>query len=112
MAVPTDITEQLAEHAEEIRKLARRTAGDLVEIGQRLCEAKKIAGHGLWLTWLRDELGMTPRAAQRLMSVASLAGKYDIVSHLDLSARLLYLLAARSTPSEVVAATLAPSGTR
>jgi hypothetical protein len=33
----------LAENAEEIRKLGKRAAGDVIEIGRRLTEMKKIS---------------------------------------------------------------------
>ena len=41
----------LAENAEEIRKLGKRAVGDVIEIGRRLSEMKKICGHGNWLPW-------------------------------------------------------------
>jgi hypothetical protein len=39
----------LAENAEEIRKLGKRAVGDVIEIGRRLTEMKKICCHGNWL---------------------------------------------------------------
>jgi hypothetical protein len=38
----------LAENAEEIRKLGKRVGGDVMEIGRRLTEMKKICRHGNW----------------------------------------------------------------
>ena len=42
----------LAEHAAVIRALGKRVVGDIIEIGRRLTEAKRLAGHGGWLPWL------------------------------------------------------------
>jgi hypothetical protein len=39
----------LAEHAAEIRGLGKRVVGDVIEIGRRLTECKRICGHGNWL---------------------------------------------------------------
>jgi hypothetical protein len=102
MAVPADITKQLAEHAQVIRKLARRAVRDIIEIGQRLCEAKELASHGLWINWLEHELGMSPRIAERFMRVGELSGKFDQLPNLDFPFSTLALLAAPSTPPEIV----------
>jgi hypothetical protein len=48
-AVPLAAKEResvLAENAEEIRALGKRAARDLIEIGRRLCEVRKICGPG------------------------------------------------------------------
>jgi DUF3102 family protein len=99
----TDITTTdpvLAEHVAAIRQLGKRVVADVVEIGRRLSECKRICGHGNWLPWLDREFGWTEKTAERFMSVHALAGKSDNLSNLDLPISGLYLLAAPSTPKE------------
>ena len=90
----------LAEHAAVIRALGKRVVGDIIEIGRRLTEAKRLAGHGGWLPWLDDEFGWTDRHARNFMSVYEMASKSEKFSDLNLSVSGLYLLAAPSTPEE------------
>jgi hypothetical protein len=90
----------LAEHVAAILQLGKRVVADVVEIGRRLSECKRICGHGNWLPWLDREFGWTEKTAERFMSVHALAGKSDNLSNLDLPISGLYLLAAPSTPKE------------
>jgi len=94
----------LAEHAEVIRALGKRVVRHVIEIGQRLATAKhlcKQAGEP-WLPWLERQFSWNERTAQRYMSAYDLSLKYDTVSDLQLPMRSLYLLAAPSTPAQVV----------
>ena len=93
--------QSLAEHAREIRRLGKRAAEDIIEIGRRPIEAKAIAGHGNWLPWLEREFGWKERTAQNFVRVAELA-KSANVADLNVDVSALYLLAAPSTPAEVV----------
>jgi hypothetical protein len=102
--------EVLATHAIEIRGLCKRAFGDIVEIGRRLIEAKKICGHGNWLPWLEREFGWTDKTAQNYMNVATAAGKNENFSNLDLPVSGLYLLARPDTPAEVIEAIAERSG--
>jgi hypothetical protein len=92
----------LAEHADEIRRLRKHAFEDIVEIGSRLVAAKKLCGYGYWLPWLEREFGWSDKTAERFMSLAS--GKIDKLSNLDLPVSALYLLAAPSTPAEIIEA--------
>jgi pyruvate/2-oxoglutarate dehydrogenase complex dihydrolipoamide acyltransferase (E2) component len=81
-----------------IKGLAKRVAGDVVEIGRGLHEVKEELGHGYWLPWLDAEFGWTDRQAERFMNVHA-AFESDNLSNLapiDVSA--LYLISAPSTP--------------
>jgi hypothetical protein len=89
----------LAEHAAEIRKLGKQTVENVIEIGRRLAECKKLVGHGAWLPWLEREFGWSDRTALNFMRVAELS-KSETVSNLNLPVKALYLLAAPSTPTE------------
>jgi hypothetical protein len=97
----------LADHADAIRALGKRVIADVTEIGRRLTEAKRIAGHGNWLPWLEREFRWTDRTALNFMRVHELAMKSETVSDLDIPVRGLYLLAAPSTPDEARAEVIA-----
>lgn len=90
----------LAEHAAAIKGLCKRAVGDMIEIGERLAECKRICGHGNWLPWLEREFGMSEDTAENYMRLAKL-DKFRTVRNLDLPLKALYLLAAPSTPPEV-----------
>jgi Protein of unknown function (DUF3102) len=88
----------LAEHAAEIRRLGRRVVGDVIEIGARLTECKRLCGHGHWLPWLDREFGWTDKTAENFINVYKLSGKLENFSNLELPISGLYSLAAPSTP--------------
>jgi Protein of unknown function (DUF3102) len=83
-AAPESITKSLADHAAAIRTLGKRVVGDIVEIGRRLAECKRIAGHGNWLSWLEREFGWNTKTAERFMRVHELSDKFDNLSNLDI----------------------------
>jgi N6-adenosine-specific RNA methylase IME4 len=90
----------LAEHAAVIRALGKRVVGDVIEIGRRLVECKRIAGHGGWGPWLQREFGWEETTALRFMRVFELQLKSGNLQDLDVPVSGLYLLAAPSTPDE------------
>jgi hypothetical protein len=93
----------LAEHAAEIRRLGRLTVENVVEIGRRLTECKKLVGHGNWLPWLEREFGWSERTARRFMQAHEFAlAKSDKLADLNIGISSLHLLAAPSTPKEAV----------
>ncbi len=68
--ITTEITttpEQLVEIADRIRA---RTAQAVIETGRDLIKAKKLLGHGGFGDWLRSQVGIEPKMAQRYMQVA------------------------------------------
>ncbi len=83
----------------EIRTLMRRTAQDILDIGERLTEVKARLGHGRFGGWLQAEFAWEERAAQRFIAVYS-RFKNDNLSDLNIAPSALYLLAAPSTPEE------------
>lgn len=89
---------ELAEHAAVIKALGKRVVGDVIEIGARLTECKRIAGHGNWLPWLDREFGWSDETASRFMRVHSMAGQKPQLVEFDLPVSSLYALAAPSTP--------------
>ncbi len=89
----------------EIRKLMKRSAQDIFDIGNYLSEVKDKLGHGNFLDWVDLEFNWSSRTANRFMSVAQ-RFKSDILSNLELLPTALYLMAAPSTPEEAVAEAL------
>ncbi len=93
-------TNELTEIAKRIRARIRRTAEDIIAVGQDLITVKAQLGHGRFLEWIDREFGMTDRTARKYMQVTAWAeGKSESVS--DLPVSTLYLLAAPSAPPEV-----------
>jgi hypothetical protein len=99
---PTDITasNSLAEHAAEIRRLGKRVVADVIEIGARLTECKRICGHGQWLPWLDREFGWSADTAERFIQVNALSNQIPQLAEFNLPISGLYVLAAPSTPPE------------
>jgi hypothetical protein len=95
--IPTETI--LAQNAEVIRALGKRVVGDIIEIGRRLSESKKLCGHGNWLPWLNREFGWGDDTALRFMQVSELSKSRNL-RDLNLPISGLYLLAAPSTPEE------------
>jgi len=88
----------LSELAEGIRALGKQTVDNIIEIGRRLTECKRICGHGNRLPWLEREFGWTDKTAENFINVHKVASKFENFSNLDLPLSGLYLLAAPSTP--------------
>lgn len=86
--------------ARRLHDLERRTVTATIEIGRELLAVKELLGHGHFLPWLHAEFGWSDRTARNFMNVALQFGdKSETVS--DLGAKVLYLLAAPSTPDDV-----------
>ena len=88
--------------ATEIKKLMKRTAQDLFNIGNYLIEVKTQLGHGNFMNWLEAEFNWSIRTAARFMSVAQ-KFELDSLSNLELLPTALYIMAAPSTPEEAIA---------
>ncbi len=98
----TGIDPVVTKHAEAIRCLGKRIVADVIEIGRRLTECKKVLGHGNWGVWLDREFGWSDRQALNFMRVYELAeSKSENFSDLHLPVSVLYLLAAPSTSPEM-----------
>lgn len=85
----------------EIKALVKRSAQDIIEIGQKLTEVKARLGHGNFGQWLKSEFEWSQDTAQRFINVAN---KFQIpqIADFDFAPSALYLLAAPSTPDEAV----------
>jgi hypothetical protein len=98
MPVPASKLKLLSEHAVEIRTLGQRVAADVVEIGRRLTECKKLAGHGNWLPWLEREFGWSDETARKFMRAYEFARRHKFQQGWNMSNSALHLLAKPSTP--------------
>jgi hypothetical protein len=80
----------------EIKSLLRRTAQDVIDIGEKLSEVKQELGHGQFVDWLRTEFDWSDSAARKFMQVHR---KFKSVkfTNLNIAISALYLLAADCT---------------
>lgn len=100
-SLDTDTRLFVQEKAQAIHMRLKRTAEDIIAIGQDLLAVKGRLQHGQFGRWLQAEFDMTDRHALNFMRVASRFGsKSEIIS--DLPVTVIYELAAPSTPEAVV----------
>jgi hypothetical protein len=98
MDIPTTAPDRLAEHAAAICALSKRIITDVIEIGARLADCRRILKEDhSWRAWL-GELRVSPQTAGRFIQVYELSGDVPNLEHLALPISTLYLLAAPSTP--------------
>ena len=83
----------------EIKSLMRRTAQDLIDIGQKLTEVKEQLEHGNFMNWLKAEFDWSVSAATRFMRVSE-QFKFVNLANLNFAPSALYELAAPSTPEK------------
>ena len=82
----------------EIKNLLRRTAKDIIEIGQKLVDVKQQLGHGNFRNWLKAEFDLSLSAATKFMQVYEQFKNVNF-TQLNVAISALYLLAAPSTSS-------------
>ncbi len=93
----------LAEHAEVIRALGKRAVQVIIEFGRRLIDAEgRCKAQGNWLAWLKREFGWSRQTADRFIEVAKASLKVPNLDTPNVPISGLYLLAAPSTPAEVI----------
>ncbi len=80
----------------EIKSLVKRSAQDIVEIGQKLIEVKACLGHGNFGNWLATESEWSDQTALNYMNVAHHFAQ--IPNYLEFAPKALYMLSAPSTP--------------
>jgi len=91
-----EISQFVQQRTGEIRALMKRTAQDIIEIGQKLIGVKQKLGHGRFLDWIEAEFEWSYPTAARFIQVANAFSKGYQIDKFAPSA--LYLLAAPSTP--------------
>jgi hypothetical protein len=95
------VAEELRDVAVEIRERDRNAKAAIVDIGGALSRIKEKVGHGNWGAWLAAEFEMSSSTAERYMRLADRFGD-KIGTVTNLPARLLYAMAAKSAPVQVV----------
>ena len=90
--------EFVQQQTSQIRILMRRTAQDIVEIGQRLVSIKEKLGHGYFLEWLVTEFDGHRDTANKFMQVAKEFGNLEMSKFSTFEISALYKLATPSTP--------------
>lgn len=86
------VDERLMTLETEIKTLSRKTAIGMLEMGDKLIEARRLVPHGKWETWLENNVSMSLRTARNLMTISQVfsANRQAIA---DLGVTSLYLLA-------------------
>lgn len=85
------------QRTEEMRTLVRRSAQDIVDIGQKLIDVKGRLGHGKFGGWLAAEFEWSYPMAARFMAVAETFQSINLID-LAIAPSALYMLASPSTP--------------
>ena len=80
----------------EIKGLAKKTALCMLEMGDKLIEAKSLVPHGQWESWLKNNVELSTRTARNLMMIAH-AFSENRQAIADLNVTALYLLAEMPT---------------
>jgi hypothetical protein len=108
---------ELAKHAAVIRTLGKRVTKDIIEIGRRLTEAKKLVGHDHWGDWLEKEFAWSEGTALNFMRVFKFAEERknknftDLdIADLNIAPSALYALVRKSAPEEMVDEIMARAG--
>lgn len=108
----TEVSQFVQQQTGEIQALVKRTAQDIIKIGQKLILVKEKLGHGRFTDWIGAEFEWSYPTAARFMQVADRFGEIYQIDRFASSA--LYVLAAPSTPEAAVqeALALAKTGKR
>ena len=78
--ISQDVEKRVKKHASLLRLNFKRTAEEAWKLGGALREAKRQVRHGHWIPWV-EEIGLTPRTAQRLMGLHERFSEMRHVSH-------------------------------
>jgi Protein of unknown function (DUF3102) len=97
--------------AAQVRKVLRRTTRDAIEIGNLLIKSRKYLEHGEWQDWLAENFDLSLRTAQNYFAGAEYVARQkkigNVADFANLSATVLYGLAAGNYNEQVEAAILA-----
>jgi hypothetical protein len=90
-----DIAARIKVEHQAVAASLKRSIDHAIAAGELLLEAKDQIPHGQWLPWLEQHCGVTPRAAQMYMRVATYRAaielKYEDISHLTIAGALAAL---------------------
>lgn len=71
----TEKQEKILQLENEIKLYLRNSAENVIEVGNRLIEAKKLVEHGQWQKWLENNFQLKKQSAQNFMNIAKRFGK-------------------------------------
>jgi len=98
----SEVADQLRDAADRIRARGRDQISAIIEIGKALADVKANVGHGNWGAWLASEFSMSVSTADRYMRGAKFVAKNfaanKFVTETNLTANVLFLISAKSTP--------------
>lgn len=77
----------------EIKQLKQKTASCIIEIGERLIEAKELLDHGLWEKWLDENVEISQRTARNFMRIAKTFSVEERQAIAEMEITRLYYLA-------------------
>jgi hypothetical protein len=83
-----------------IRSAFGRVHNSLVEVGNRLRDAKEAVGHGLFMQWIDGVFDMNYQTALRFMQVAEAFSRVNDLQSLGFQQSALYALSVPSVPEE------------
>ena len=101
-----DAQQELFRLTARVRDGLRRSAGDIISIGQDLLAAKKLLGHGKFGGWLDAEFGLSHRSATQFMRAAE-RFQDRMEAAANLPGGVLLELASASVPDDLVDRVLA-----
>lgn len=99
-SLDADTSQFVKQRTGEIHTLIKRTAQNIVDIGQKLIEVKARLAYGEFGAWLAAESELSQDTATNFMRVAEKFGGNPKIS--DFAPSALYLFAAPSTPEPAI----------
>jgi hypothetical protein len=97
----TNLSVYLREKTETIRQLIKRSAQDIIDIGESLIDIKNKLEHGQFYAWLETEFSWSYRTASRFMRVAE-TFKSDNLSDIHILPTALYQLSSPNFPKAAI----------
>ena len=94
----------------EVKFYLGQTAQNVIEVGKRLAQAKKMLPHGEWQNWLKDNFNLSQMSANRFMRVAERFGKINNVVNFQPS-QMFEMLALPADETEQFIEAKAAAGT-
>jgi len=98
--------EYLKDTAIEIKLIVKQTSQNIIDIGNKLKEAKARVGHGHFLTWVKDNFEWSETQARIFIKIADKFGNRDTYHVLDYGTNVLRLLSQDNTSQEAIAEVL------
>ena len=109
--VSTEIADGLRQQADRIRRRIGKSTQDLIDVGRDLLAAKRhLIERGQFIAWVESEVGILARTAQNYMRAADLAESHQSETISLFPPKIVYLLAAKSTPRAIVEDVLTRAG--